>query len=66
MMLGNEFLMLHLFILPRFLLKFIALIEKNLCMAEVENGDERFDVIIGHLTYPMEGGPCYKLYTKYF
>ena len=67
MMLNNEFLKLHFFILLRFLLKFKALIEILRRRAEVENrDDERFDVIIGDLTDPTEGGPCYQLYTKYF
>ena len=67
MMLDNELLKLHFFILLRFLLKFKALIEILRRMVEVENIDgERFDVIIGDLADPMEGGPCYQLYTKYF
>ena len=67
MMLDNEFLKIYFFILLRFLLKFKALIEILGCRAEVKNIDgERFDVIIGDLADPMEGGPCYQLYTKYF
>ena len=69
-MLGNRFLMLHFlklfFILLRFLLKFKALIKNFRPRAELENRDERFHVIIGDLTDPMEGGPCYQLYTKSF
>ena len=58
MMLDNEFLMLHFFILLRFLLKFKDLIEIIRRKAEVENRDDkRFDVIIGDLADPMEGGP---------
>lgn len=34
--------------------------------AELENRKERYDVIIGDLADPIEGGPCYKLYTKSF
>ena len=68
MMLGNEFLMFHFlklfFILIRFLLKFKALIEILRHKAKLENIDERFDVIIGDLIDPMEGGPCYQSYTK--
>ena len=63
MMLGNQFLMLHFL---RFLLKFKALIEILRRGVELENRDERFDVIIEDPTDPMEGCPCYQLYTKYF
>ena len=67
MMLDKEFLKLHFFILLRFLLKFKSLIEILRRRAEVENMDgERFDVIIGDLADPIEGSPCYQLYTKYF
>ena len=67
MMLDNEFLMLHLFILLRFLLNFKYLIEILRCRAKVEKRDgELFDIIIGDLIDPMEGGSCYQLYTKYF
>ncbi|CAI0466099.1 unnamed protein product [Linum tenue] len=35
--------------------------------AELENRkEEKFDVIVGDLADPIEGGPCYKLYTKSF
>nr|XP_011462127.1 PREDICTED: thermospermine synthase ACAULIS5-like [Fragaria vesca subsp. vesca] len=27
---------------------------------------EEFDIIVGHLAEPVEGGPCYQLYTKSF
>ena len=66
---GNEFLMLHFlklyFILLRLLLKCKDLIQILRCRAELKNRDERFDIIIGDLTDPMEGAPCYKLYKKY-
>ncbi|GAV84838.1 Spermine_synth domain-containing protein [Cephalotus follicularis] len=38
----------------------------NDARAELENRNECFDVIIGDLADPIEGGPCYKLYTKSF
>lgn len=38
----------------------------HLCRAELESRNECFDVIIGDLADPIEGGPCYKLYTKSF
>lgn len=34
--------------------------------AELEHREEQYDVIIGDLADPIEGGPCYKLYTKSF
>jgi len=34
--------------------------------AELESREEAYDVIIGDLADPIEGGPCYKLYTKSF
>ncbi|KAK9099473.1 hypothetical protein Syun_026518 [Stephania yunnanensis] len=34
--------------------------------AELERREEKFDVIIGDLADPVEGGPCYQLYTKPF
>lgn len=37
-----------------------------LCRAELESRKESYDVIIGDLADPIEGGPCYKLYTKSF
>lgn len=33
---------------------------------ELEARDESYDVIIGDLADPIDGGPCYKLYTKSF
>ncbi|GER39206.1 spermidine synthase [Striga asiatica] len=38
----------------------------NDARAELERRDEVYDVIIGDLADPIEGGPCYKLYTKSF
>ena len=32
----------------------------------MEKSRERFDVIVGDLADPVEGGPCYQLYTKSF
>lgn len=32
----------------------------------LEEGDEKFDVIIMDITCPLEGGPSYKLFTKEF
>jgi thermospermine synthase len=36
------------------------------CRAELESREDGYDVIIGDLADPIEGGPCYKLYTKSF
>eukprot|EP00268_Persea_americana_P043410 TRINITY_DN4362_c0_g1_i2.p1 TRINITY_DN4362_c0_g1~~TRINITY_DN4362_c0_g1_i2.p1 ORF type:complete len:332 (+),score=47.70 TRINITY_DN4362_c0_g1_i2:169-1164(+) len=33
---------------------------------ELERREEKFDVIVGDLADPVEGGPCYQLYTKSF
>ncbi|KAG6597450.1 Thermospermine synthase ACAULIS5, partial [Cucurbita argyrosperma subsp. sororia] len=38
----------------------------NDARAELENRTEQYDVIVGDLADPIEGGPCYKLYTKSF
>ncbi|XP_058108560.1 thermospermine synthase ACAULIS5 [Magnolia sinica] len=38
----------------------------NDAKAELEGRDEKFDVIVGDLADPVEGGPCYQLYTKSF
>ncbi|CAK9150845.1 unnamed protein product [Ilex paraguariensis] len=38
----------------------------NDARAELERREERYDVIIGDLADPIEGGPCYQLYTKSF
>ncbi|XP_010277477.1 PREDICTED: thermospermine synthase ACAULIS5-like [Nelumbo nucifera] len=38
----------------------------NDARAELERREECFDVIIGDLADPIEGGPCYQLYTKSF
>lgn len=32
----------------------------------MEKRKDQFDVIVGDLADPIEGGPCYKLYTKSF
>lgn len=34
--------------------------------AELEDRKENFDIIVGDLADPVEGGPCYQLYTKSF
>lgn len=36
------------------------------CKAWIERSDMKFDVIIMDLDDPLEGGPCYQLYTKEF
>lgn len=33
---------------------------------ELEKCNEKFDIIVGDLADPVEGGPCYQLYTKSF
>ncbi|GMH29260.1 hypothetical protein Nepgr_031103 [Nepenthes gracilis] len=33
---------------------------------ELQTGLEKYDVIVGDLADPIEGGPCYRLYTKAF
>ncbi|XP_043718867.1 thermospermine synthase ACAULIS5-like isoform X2 [Telopea speciosissima] len=38
----------------------------NDAKAELESRKEKFDVIVGDLADPVEGGPCYQLYTKSF
>uniref|UniRef100_A0A0A9HTE3 thermospermine synthase n=1 Tax=Arundo donax TaxID=35708 RepID=A0A0A9HTE3_ARUDO len=38
----------------------------NDARAELEKSREKFDVIVGDLADPVEGGPCYQLYTKSF
>ncbi|CAA2942098.1 thermospermine synthase ACAULIS5 [Olea europaea subsp. europaea] len=38
----------------------------NDAKAELEDRDEKFDIIVGDLADPVEGGPCYQLYTKSF
>ncbi|KAG6516040.1 hypothetical protein ZIOFF_026487 [Zingiber officinale] len=38
----------------------------NDAKAELEKREEQFDIIVGDLSDPMEGGPCYQLYTKSF
>lgn len=32
----------------------------------MEGRKEKFDIIVGDLADPVEGGPCYQLYTKTF
>lgn len=34
--------------------------------AELEKRNEKYDIIVGDLADPVEGGPCYQLYTKSF
>lgn len=34
--------------------------------AELAHRKEKFDVIIGDLADPVDGGPCYQLYTRSF
>ncbi|CAN6167127.1 unnamed protein product [Urochloa humidicola] len=38
----------------------------NDARVELEKSREKFDVIVGDLADPVEGGPCYQLYTKSF
>ncbi|KAL6502049.1 amp-CoA ligase [Orobanche gracilis] len=38
----------------------------NDARAELEERKEKFDIIVGDLADPVEGGPCYQLYTKSF
>ncbi|XP_019168053.1 PREDICTED: thermospermine synthase ACAULIS5-like [Ipomoea nil] len=38
----------------------------NDARAELESREEGYDVIIGDLADPIEGGPCYQLYTQSF
>ncbi|KAL7121840.1 hypothetical protein ACP275_01G008700 [Erythranthe tilingii] len=38
----------------------------NDAKAELEKGKEKYDIIVGDLADPVEGGPCYQLYTKSF
>ncbi|XP_015083600.1 thermospermine synthase ACAULIS5-like [Solanum pennellii] len=38
----------------------------NDAKAELEQRQEKFDIIVGDLADPVEGGPCYQLYTKSF
>ncbi|CAO2816637.1 unnamed protein product [Amaranthus hypochondriacus] len=38
----------------------------NCAMAELKERKEKFDIIVGDLADPVEGGPCYQLYTKTF
>lgn len=34
--------------------------------AQLEQSEQKFDVIVGDLADPLEGGPCYQLYTDDF
>ncbi|XP_028062023.1 thermospermine synthase ACAULIS5 [Camellia sinensis] len=38
----------------------------NDAKAELEERKEKYDIIVGDLADPVEGGPCYQLYTKSF
>ncbi|KAM7490631.1 hypothetical protein LguiA_033552 [Lonicera macranthoides] len=38
----------------------------NDAKAELVERKEKFDIIVGDLADPVEGGPCYQLYTKSF
>ncbi|OAY54149.1 thermospermine synthase ACAULIS5 [Manihot esculenta] len=38
----------------------------NDAKAELEKRIDKFDIIVGDLADPVEGGPCYQLYTKSF
>lgn len=38
----------------------------NDARAELEKREDKYDVIIGDLADPIDGGPCYQLYTKTF
>ncbi|WOL20193.1 thermospermine synthase ACAULIS5 [Canna indica] len=38
----------------------------NDAKAELENTEEKYDIIVGDLADPVEGGPCFQLYTKSF
>ncbi|KAF3617038.1 Thermospermine synthase ACAULIS5 [Capsicum annuum] len=38
----------------------------NDAKAELEQRQEKFDIIVGDLVDPVEGGPCYQLYTQSF
>ncbi|TVU33217.1 hypothetical protein EJB05_25007 [Eragrostis curvula] len=45
----------------------LLLTRRNMkCRAELEKSRDKFDVIVGDLADPVEGGPCYQLYTKSF
>ncbi|CAM6123473.1 unnamed protein product [Calypogeia fissa] len=38
----------------------------NCARAELERREEQFDIIVGDLADPVDGGPCFKLYTQSF
>lgn len=40
--------------------------ESHCRRAELEKRNGKFDIIVGDLADPVEGGPCYQLYTKSF
>ncbi|KAJ7544567.1 hypothetical protein O6H91_09G083100 [Diphasiastrum complanatum] len=44
----------------------LDLIINDASRAELEKQKDTFDVIIGDLADPVEGGPCYQLYTQSF
>lgn len=48
----------------RFSLLWLLTIDE--CRAELEKREEKYDIIVGDLADPVEGGPCYQLYTKSF
>lgn len=49
-----------------------AFASEKLCLVindagvELKKMEEKYDIIVGDLADPMEGGPCYQLYTKSF
>ncbi|KAL0917551.1 hypothetical protein M5K25_012618 [Dendrobium thyrsiflorum] len=49
-----------------------AFANEKLCLVindakeELQKREEKYDIIVGDLADPMEGGPCYQLYTKSF
>ncbi|CAL5439601.1 unnamed protein product [Camellia sinensis] len=45
--------------------KLVGWCDKNK-RAELEERKEKYDIIVGDLADPVEGGPCYQLYTKSF
>jgi thermospermine synthase len=45
------------------LLRSVVLLD---CRTELERREEQFDIIIGDLADPVDGGPCFKLYTQSF
>ncbi|KAG8491355.1 hypothetical protein CXB51_014483 [Gossypium anomalum] len=49
-----------------FAAKSLTLLSMMPSKAELEKRTEKFDIIVGDLADPVEGGPCYQLYTKSF